>query len=140
MSRHHERASNHGFTLLEILVALVIFALAFGVVAQIIQTGLRQSGAARSITAATLLAQSELARVGVEVPLRAGPADGETETGMRWHTEVELIEQPNEPQPNEPQSDEQQSLATYQVQVTVSWGPNPAEQLTLTTLRTGLPS
>jgi general secretion pathway protein I len=130
MPRHHERGSNHGFTLLEILVALVIFALAFGVVAQIVQTGLRQSGVARSLTAATLLAQSELARVGVEVSLRAGPADGETETGMRWHTEVELIEQPNE----------QQSLATYQVQVTVSWGPNPAEQLTLTTLRTGLPS
>jgi general secretion pathway protein I len=130
MPRHHERGSNHGFTLLEILVALVIFALAFGVVAQIVQTGLRQSGVARSLTAATLLAQSELARVGVEVPLRTGPADGETETGMRWHTEVELVEQPNE----------QQSLATYQVQVTVSWGPNPAEQLTLTTLRTGLPS
>jgi general secretion pathway protein I len=130
MPRHHERGSNHGFTLLEILVALVIFALAFGVVAQIVQTGLRQSGVARSLTAATLLAQSELARVGVEVPLRTGPADGETEAGMRWHTEVEFVEQPNE----------QQSLATYQVQVTVSWGPNPAEQLTLTTLRTGLPS
>ena len=130
MPRRHERASNHGFTLLEILVALVIFALAFGVLAQIIQTGLRQSTGARSITAATLLAQSELARVGAEVPLRAGPAEGETESGMRWHTEIEQIEQPNE----------QQSLATYQVQVTVTWGPNPAEQLTLTTLRAGLPS
>ena len=130
MPRRHERAGSHGFTLLEILVALVIFALAFGVLAQIIQTGLRQSTEARSITAATLLAQSELARVGVEVPLRAGPTDGQTETGMRWHTEVELIEQPNE----------QQSLATYQVEVTVAWGPSPAEQLTLTTLRAALPS
>ena len=130
MPRRHERGSTAGFTLLEILVALVIFALAFGVLAQIIQTGLRQSGGARSITAATLLAQSELARVGVEVPLRAGPAEGETESGMRWHTEIEQIEQPNE----------QQSLATYQVQVTVTWGPGPAEQLTLTTLRAGLPS
>jgi general secretion pathway protein I len=129
MPRRHERGRTDGFTLLEILVALVIFALAFGVLAQIIQTGLRQSAGARSITAATLLAQSELARVGVEVPLRAGPADGETETGMRWHTEVELIERPNE----------NQSLATYQVQVTVTWGPSPADQLTLTTLRTGLP-
>jgi general secretion pathway protein I len=129
MPRRHERGRTDGFTLLEILVALVIFALAFGVLAQIIQTGLRQSAGARSITAATLLAQSELARVGVEVPLRAGPADGETETGMRWHTEVELIEQTND----------NQSLATYQVQVTVTWGPSPAEQLTLTTLRTGLP-
>jgi general secretion pathway protein I len=130
MPRRHERGSNNGFTLLEILVALVIFALAFGVLAQIIQTGLRQSAGARSLNAATLLAQSELARVGVEVPLRAGPTDGETESGMRWHTEVELIEQPSE----------DQSLATYQVQVTVTWGPSPTEQLTLTTLRAGLPS
>ena len=73
MPRRHERGRTDGFTLLEILVALVIFALAFGVLAQIIQTGLRQSTGARSITAATLLAQSELARVGIEVPLRGGP-------------------------------------------------------------------
>ena len=130
MSRHHDRGTHHGFTLLEILVALVIFALAFGVLAQIIQTGLRQSAVARSLATATLLARSELARVGVELPLRPGPAEGETETGMRWHTDVELVERPNE----------DQSLATYQVQVTVSWGASPAEQLTLTTLRTGLPS
>ena len=47
MPRRHERGSTAGFTLLEILVALVIFALAFGVLAQIIQTGLRQSTGAR---------------------------------------------------------------------------------------------
>jgi len=129
MPRHHERRGKNGFTLLEILVALVIFALAFGVLAQIMQTGLRQSAVARSISAATLLAQSELARVGAELPLRPGPAEGETQTGLRWRTDVELIDPPSE----------QQSLATYHVQVTVSWGPDPAEELTLTTLRTGLP-
>jgi general secretion pathway protein I len=129
MPRHREHRGKDGFTLLEILVALVIFALAFGVLAQIMQTGLRQSAVARSITAATLLAQSELARVGAELPLQAGAAEGETETGMRWHTDVELLEPPSE----------QKSLATYQVQVTVSWGPDPAEQLTLTTLRASLP-
>ena len=127
MRPHHERGSNNGFTLLEILVALVIFALAFGVLAQIMQTGLRQSAVARSLAAATLVARSELARVGVEVPLQA--ADGETEDGMRWHTDVELIEAPNE----------HQSLGTYQVQVTVTWGPSPADQLTLTTLRVAAP-
>ena len=129
MRRHHERLSNNGFTLLEILVALVIFALAFGVLTQIMQTGLRQSAVARSTAAATLLARSELARVGVEVPLQVGQADGETEDGMRWHTAIELVEGPSE----------HQSLATYQVQVTVAWGPRLAEQLTLTTLRIGLP-
>ena len=84
-------ASASGFTLLEILVALVIFALAFAVVAQIMHTALRQSTVARSLTGATLLARSELARVGVEVPLQVGRAEGETEDGMRWQTEIELL-------------------------------------------------
>ena len=125
----HERGDGGGFTLLEVLVALMIFALAFGVLAQIMQTGLRQSSVARSTAAATQLARSELARVGVELPLEVGQAEGETEDGMRWHTEIELAEGPSE----------HQSLATYLVRVTVSWGPSAAEQLTLTTLRIGAP-
>ena len=129
MRRHRERRSNNGFTLLEVLVALVIFALAFGVLAQIMQAGLRQSAVARSLAAATLLARSELARVGVEMPLQVGRADGETEDGMGWHTDIALVEGPSD----------HQSLATYEVQVTVAWGPSPAEQLTLTTLRVGPP-
>jgi general secretion pathway protein I len=129
MPHRREHASHGGFTLLEILVALVIFALAFGVLAQIMWTGLRQSDVARSLAAATLLARSELARVGVEVPLRVGRAEGETEDGMGWHTAIDLVEGPGE----------NQSLATYQVQVTVAWGASPAEQLTLTTLRVGMP-
>jgi general secretion pathway protein I len=130
MRRHREHHSNSGFTLLEILVALVIFALAFGVLAQIMQTGLRQSTVARSLAGATLLARSELARVGIEVPLQVGAAEGESEDGMHWRTEIELVEGPHE----------EQSLVLYQVQVTVAWGASPAEQLVLTTLRTGLPS
>ena len=130
MRRRREHESASGFTLLEILVALVIFALAFAVVAQIMHTALRQSTVARSLTGATLLARSELARVGVEVPLQVGRAEGETEGGMRWQTEIELLEGP----------DEEQSLALFEVRVTVAWGASPAEQLMLTTLRTGLPS
>jgi general secretion pathway protein I len=130
MRRRREHASSSGFTLLEVLVALVIFALAFGVLAQIMQTGLRQSAGAQSVTGATLLARSELARVGVEMPLQVGRAEGETEDGMRWQTEIEVVEGP----------DEDQSLALYQVQVTVDWGASSAQQLSLTTLRTGPPS
>ena len=87
-----------GFTLLEVLVALLIFALVFGVLAQIMQTGLRQSVGARALAAATLLARSELARVGIEVPLQVGRAEGETEDGMRWQTEIEAVEGPDEDQ------------------------------------------
>lgn len=127
-SREHEGDS--GFTLIEILVALVVFALAFGVLAQIMQTGLRQSTVARSLAGATMLARSELARVGIEVPLQVGAVEGESEDGLHWQTEIELLVE----------ASEDQSLALYQVQVTVAWGESPAEQMVLTTLRTGLPS
>ena len=120
----HRRA---GFTLLEVLVALVIFALSFGVLAQIMQTGLRQSTVAESTVAATSLARSQLARVGTELPLEVGETEGEAEDGMRWHTAIQLAGPP----------DEDLRIASYEVQVTVSWGAGAAEQVTLTTLRIG---
>ena len=119
--------SASGFTLLEILVALVIFALLFGVLAQIFQTGLRQSTVAEAASAATLLARSQLARVGVEVPLAAGETLGETEDGLRWRTVIEVAEAPSA----------EQTLVPYLVAVSVAWGAGPGEQVTLTTLRLG---
>jgi len=116
-----------GFTLLEILVALVIFALLFGVLAQIFQTGLRQATVAEASSAATLLVRSQLARVGVEVPLAVGELEGETEDGLRWRTAIELADLPAG----------EQDIAPYLVAVTVTWGPGPSEQVTLTTLRLG---
>ena len=119
--------ASRGFTLLEILVALVIFALLFGVLAQVFQTGLRQSRVAEAASAATLLARSQLARVGVEAPLAAGETEGETEDGLRWHTVIEIAEGPSE----------EQAPVTYLVAVSVAWGAGPGEQVTLTTLRLG---
>ena len=119
--------SDRGFTLLEVLVALVIFALLFGVLAQIFQTGLRQSGVAEAASAATLVARSQLARVGVEVPLAEGEIEGETEDGLRWQTVIELAEPPSE----EPE------LVPYLVTVSVAWRAGPGGEVTLTTLRLG---
>jgi len=119
--------SDRGFTLLEVLVALVIFALLFGVLAQIFQTGLRQSSVAEAASAATLLARSQLARVGVEVPLAEGETLGETEDGLRWRTVIEVAEPPSE----------EQELVPYLVTVSVAWSAGPGGEVTLTTLRLG---
>ena len=100
-----------GFTLLEVLVALVIFALVFGVLAQIFQTGLHQSRVAEAASAATLLARSQLARVGIDVPLAPGEYDGETADGLLWHIVIEIAEAPAE----------DQSLVPYLVQASVAW-------------------
>jgi general secretion pathway protein I len=129
MRPNERRPRAAGFTLLEVLVALIIFALTFGVLAQIMQTGLRQSTTATASSTATLLARSQLARVGVELPLEAGESAGETADGLRWRTLVELAEPPTE----------EQSFVPYLVEVTVAWGSGPAEQVTLTTLRLGPP-
>ena len=121
-----------GFTLLEVLVALVIFALLFGVLAQIFQTGLRQSRVAEASSAATLFARSQLARVGVEVPLAAGAYEGESADGLRWRMAIRRTwsgDAATRPR--------KQTLVPYLVEVNVAWGDNPSEQVTLTTLRIG---
>jgi general secretion pathway protein I len=116
-----------GFTLLEVLVALVCFALVFGILAQIMRTGLRQSASAETATMATLVARSQLARVGAELPLEVGEVEGEVE-GMRWRTTIRLADGPSE----------DVDIGTYRVDVTVAWGPpEEARDLTLTTLKLG---
>lgn len=117
-----------GFTLLEVLVALIIFGIAFGVLAQIVQSGLRQSDTAAATTTAVLLARSQLARVGADVPLQTGTLEGETAEGFRWRTGILPAE-------IEPREDE---LVLYLVEVIVAWGPLEREQaISLTSLRLG---
>jgi general secretion pathway protein I len=110
-----------------VLVALLVFALVFGILAQILRTGLRQSATAETAATATLLARSQLARVGTELPIEAGDIEGEAD-GMRWRTAIELVRS----------ASEETELAAYQVRVTVAWGDDQAPQeVTLTTLRIG---
>jgi general secretion pathway protein I len=117
-----------GFTLLEVLVALLCFALMFGILAQILRTGLQQSASAETIAIASLLARSQLARVGVELPLEPGEVEGEVD-GMRWRTAIRLSE------PLTAETD----IGTWRIDVTVAWGETEARQVTLTTLKLGPP-
>jgi general secretion pathway protein I len=123
-----------GFTLLEILVALVCFALVFGVLAQIMRTGLRQSASAESATTASLLARSQLARVGFELPLVPGDVEGEVD-GMRWRTTVRLADMGP---PSADSFTEDTDISVYRVDVTVAWGDSAGgPDVTLTTLKLG---
>jgi len=116
-----------GFTLLEVLVALVCFAMVFGILAQIMRTGLRQSAAAESTIMASLVARSQLARVGAELPLAPGESQGEVD-GMRWQTTIRLTEGGNG----------DVEIGTYRIDVTVAWGPPEEDHaLTLTSLKIG---
>jgi prepilin-type N-terminal cleavage/methylation domain-containing protein len=129
-----------GFTLIEVVVALLIFGLAFAVVARIIQTGVLQSGRAEALNAATLLARSQLARIGADVPVAAGELDGDAGDGFRWRIVIRPAQLGDERSDQAEGSDRPPEVLPYQVEVTVAWGAGePAEALTLTSLRLAAP-
>jgi general secretion pathway protein I len=136
-----------GFTLLEVLVALLIFGLVFGVLVQIFQTGLRESEGAEEMTAATMLARSQLARIGVDLPLEVGETEEDAGDGFRIRTKVEpvplgasddqlrsgALDRPAEQAEEDTGNDQFMPLL---VEVTVAWGPDERErEVALTTVR-----
>jgi general secretion pathway protein I len=78
-----------GFAILETLVALAILAIALGVLLAVITDGIRRQGRAEKLAEATLHAQSLLARVGADVPLKVGATTGTLSNGMHWQVLVE---------------------------------------------------
>jgi general secretion pathway protein I len=78
-----------GFAVLEALVALAIVALALGVLLAVLTDGIRRQGRAESVASAVLDAQSLLARIGADVPLRAGVTGGTLPNGLHWQLRVE---------------------------------------------------
>ncbi len=65
-----------GFTLLEVLVAFVLFAMSFAVVMQILTSSVRNTARSQEYTQAALWAQSVMAEVGIAEPLEAGSQSG----------------------------------------------------------------
>ncbi len=114
-----------GFTLLEVLVAFAVLAVALGVAFEIFATGLRGARSADALTRAVLIAESRLARIGVETELTPGESEGETDDGTRWR--IEIHDQPAE------DGDEERVVTPslpvlLDIIVTVSWGDAAGRQ------------
>lgn len=117
-----------GFTLLEVVVALVIFALVFGALAQIIATGFRQSLAAGEVIETTLLAESMLARIGNEFALEPGRFGGEAAEG---HSFLAVIEPVGAPIPD-------LGMVRYRIELVVfPEGEPPERGVRIATIRVG---
>jgi general secretion pathway protein I len=78
-----------GFAILEALVALAIVALALAVLLAVFTDGIRRQGRAERLASAVLDAQSLLARIGADVPLKAGVTGGTLPNGLHWQLRVE---------------------------------------------------
>lgn len=121
-----------GFSLLEVLVAFIILAMALGVIMRIFSGGLGNVGVAKHYSQAVAIAESKLATIGVESQLTEGENTGEVGQGYAWRTSVrryEAVAQPVETAA--------QPIDLYQVEVTVNWGDSDTKPrlLRIVTLR-----
>ena len=105
-----------GFSLLEVLVAFSVMALCLGVLLRIFSGDGRLAGLAEGHSRAVVLAQSLLAKAGVETPLRPGESAGDIDEEYSWRIRVTPFIPAGEPLP------ENQAFKPYWVEVTVEWG------------------
>ena len=128
-SRHLPPASmrrNGGFTLLELLLAFMVFALSFATVMEILSGSMRNTVRARHYTEAALTAQSVMDQVGVEIPLEPGfMANGES-GDYRWELEI-YDYQGTEGEFTAVELAELTPIALWQVDLYVSWGEPPRD-------------
>jgi len=128
----HNPAGQQGFSLLEILIAFSILALSLGILLKIFSGGVNTAVVAEEYTAAVQIAESLMAKTGVETRLQPGrTADIENEK-YHWQVTVSPFE-------FNPDNVDLKTTTTlfFKVKVTVSWGEggDNDRQVELTTLK-----
>ena len=116
------RRRGDGFTLVEVLVALVVLGLVLGACYRLLSTGLKSVSEADSLARAVLVAESVLA----DASQRTDPRDAAgdlTVDGYRCKVAVLPYDDAALPAP------EETGLRLYRVTVSVAWGPNRSYEL-----------
>ena len=136
VSAHRAR----GYTLIEVIVAFAVLALALGVLLGILSNSTKQIRWADDAGRAALHAQSLLDQVGVGQALQPGHREGGFEDGRyRWALDVAPWRDPSlrdaAPQPEDPGAPK-----LMQLLLDVRWGDGgPRNRLQVRTLRLTLP-
>jgi len=82
------RRMSRGFSLLEVLVAFTILAMLLGSLFQVFSAGLHAARSGDRYTRATVIAQSQLAALGVENSVGEGVTSGTTDDAYHWRVTV----------------------------------------------------
>ncbi len=148
--------SSRGFTLIEMIAAFVIFAIAVGALMQILTMSMNNARRSADETRAALWAQSLLDIVGIGERIEAGSSHGEFDRKYHWELQIEQIDpqlvvadvnQNGAVAANANVAQSSLQLATaglgmpqidlYHLALTVSWGDNAHERKAeFSTLRT----
>ena len=129
---HKRRRIRHdrGFTLVEVVVAIAILALMAGIIFRVNFDSIRNVHRADALANASMLAQSLIAKVGTELPLREGETRGQSGAGLQWRVQMKRY--------GDAADRAQWPLAAYTVtaEVTLRDGPD-TQPVALMTLRLG---
>jgi general secretion pathway protein I len=110
-----------GFTLLEVLLALAIFALGFGLLLETIATSARTVRVAGDVGHAALWAQNRLDQLGISEPVEEGVRSGNFDEVYRYVMQTQRY-LPEDSQVKE------QGGELYRIELLVSWGQTPNER------------
>jgi general secretion pathway protein I len=129
------RRAQHGFTLIEVVVAFVMLCLVLSVGFEIFSTGMSRASELGDRSRALGIAQSQLAVAGTETELKEGRTQGETpDRRFQWATTITPTEEGFDPK-NPPNT----VYMLFRIDTVVGWQSTTgrAQQLALSTLALG---
>lgn len=116
-----------GFTLLEVLLAFVVFALSFATVMEIQSGSIRNTIRAREYSEVALIAQSVMDQVGLEIPLETGTTASGDSGNYRWDLTIDEFDDAT----GEVDSialAELTGIELLRVDLVISWGEPPRDK------------
>jgi general secretion pathway protein I len=122
-----------GFSLLEVIAAIMLLAIAFGALMRVAGGSIRLSQQASDYTQAALWARSALDSRFVLEPMQPGVTQGQFDNRYRWRLQVTPWAVPNTAPPGTPYA-----FRMYKLDLDVMWGSAPFEHTArFSTLRIG---
>ena len=124
-----------GFTLLEVLLAVMILAITVTVLLLQFSVALRASTASQEVTRATLYAKQKIEELKMTGELAEGAQSGSFADGYDWETRVAPYI--HETAPEDEQVYKNMKVETFQLESTVKWRVGErVKQVTFTSLKT----
>ena len=114
------RRTSRGFTLLEVMLAFVIFALSFATVLEIMAGSMRSVRRASDDTQVALFAQSIMDLVGTEIPVEEGQFNGTGMDRYQWRLDIYLYDASDEAMRTQELA-EMSGIELYRVDLDVNW-------------------
>ena len=137
MPKKKKPRSEAGFTLLEVLLAVVILGVSLTTILLQFQTALHAGSISQERTNAVIYAKEKLESLKIEDELSESSQSGVLENGYEWETEVSLYEYEEYEDQEEDISYEDLRHETYKLRAAVKWNSGiNKRQVELITLKT----